>query len=238
MPCGLLPARCQAPRAAGDHLPRVRYVPWQHPGPRLLIHATGTGYHQHWLSMCGQCSSGGAAASRLLEPHGRPGWPMVSVLSIHSSSNRSGFTPAARPSRRCYVDGRSCPRAPFAAHSPLGPWDYCARPAGVTRSGCRCRNTWSLFPGDTVFPGGSCGNPDSDPQGPWCVVDESTCTGECPRRWGGHPSREAHFTKQLDQWVRALLFMPCRVQGRPPEGLGSAATRTTTAAPCRPLGPP
>jgi len=46
--------------------------------------------------------------------------------------------------------------------------DY--RPA----NGCTCKPTWS-FNGVTIC-GGSCGNPDGDPNGPWCFTT-STCNG-------------------------------------------------------------
>lgn len=76
----------------------------------------------------------------------------------------------------CYVDLRTCPRAPFALYSAGGPWDYCQLSNVRTRAGCRCQNSWTLFPSDPApVVGGVCANPDNAPEGPYCAVMEATC---------------------------------------------------------------
>lgn len=47
-----------------------------------------------------------------------------------------------------------------------------ARAAAVTSSGCLCREEWE-FAGE-VFRG-TCGNPDGDDRGAWCMVESGTC---------------------------------------------------------------
>merc|ERR1719443_242338 len=54
-------------------------------------------------------------------------------------------------------------------------WGYCAKPK--TAEGCACSKSWEYQGTKASF----CANPDNDPGGSWCNVEDESCQG---KTWG------------------------------------------------------
>lgn len=78
----------------------------------------------------------------------------------------------------CFIDPEvPCAGTPAATYFEQDHWDYCHT---STRAGCLCANAWTAANGEVFH--GTCGNPDDDPQGEWCLVVNGSCQGQAPQQ--------------------------------------------------------
>mmetsp|Transcript_141393 Transcript_141393/g.368200 ORF Transcript_141393/g.368200 Transcript_141393/m.368200 type:complete len:657 (-) Transcript_141393:159-2129(-) len=101
---------------------------------------------------------------------------------------------------------------PFGEDCEGAYWGYCAaafssseaRDGRVTTRGCVCKKTWTSNGGNITD---YCGNPDGDPEGEWCMLEEGHHGEECQgTNWGACASAEIMACGPICRKLRKTLL--------------------------------